>query len=202
MNTLLTDSSDKSGNTKWADTSWDRDDPIKMFEKIRTLSGLQWQNISSPAPSVFQTAERSHLISGIESCRNLKSNWDGEGALPPSDSCVDTTLVVISLLSGNTCPHDWAPNPNGTISLYWEWVNGRAEFECGNTRFSWVIFDQLLGSTGRVSCSGSTQSIDDGHVALNEFIQYLSWSTAAIRTTRSTQISSFQFTPGFLLELF
>ena len=85
------------------------------------------------------------LLAALEGIRALENDWDGEGALQISASAYEEAAAIIENMSLSDPMPEIEPNTNGTISLYWEWIGGRAEIEIGQTIYSWAIFDSELG---------------------------------------------------------
>lgn len=112
------------------------------------------ENVLSACYKTFDSPDKS-MYSRIESAREkakikdylslvskFEENWDDEGALKISDQVLRLVDNVIEYIGSDhliSLPEVEA-NPNGTISMYWYWSNGRAEIEVGLRTFSWVVF--------------------------------------------------------------
>ncbi len=109
--------------------------------------------------SWYASAAAIELIREIESFSSLPEDWDGEGALEIAPAAVRTAIQFIQRLTPSTSLPVAYPNPNGTLTLFWRWRDGRAELEIGRTRHSWVVVDRSGSTPKRTSCSGDNQQV-------------------------------------------
>ncbi len=95
-----------------------------------TTPGRRW--IGTQDPKAIAQARVAHFA-------DLQPNWDGYGASRISDRAVQNTVNILTLTSGRLPEPDVTPNPNGTLTLEWQYAQSYAMLEVGKTRFSLVI---------------------------------------------------------------
>src|SRR5262245_41259584 len=92
--------------------------------------------------------ERQLLNKQFERLRELREDWDGYGAAQPSAYSLSNAAAVAesALARGHfaTLP-EVSPNPNGTVSLEWEYDGNEAYLEIGNSRVAGYL--KMRGSS-------------------------------------------------------
>ncbi|MDH5824944.1 hypothetical protein QFW77_18415 [Luteimonas sp. RD2P54] len=96
------------------------------------------------SPTSTRRAKENALLSRMRDFAKLRENWDGEGALAPSAEALETSSRVAALL-GSLPEIETSPNPNGTISIFFEVLGDTCELEIGKTRFR---FSKIPGPQG------------------------------------------------------
>jgi hypothetical protein len=95
-----------------------------------------------PRVSVRGYLQRREVLYEIAALGELEDGWDGAGAPAPSASAIAGAQNLIAYLAKADPLPEFAPNPTGTLSLYWRLPEGQAEIEFGKTRYSWIYFDR------------------------------------------------------------
>lgn len=98
----------------------------------RTLSTSTWRN-------TLERQERSgsfraDMLERIDGFRGLTENWDGQGAIAISEEVIENSIRLGSLLS-RLPTIEVSPNPNGTVSFYFDLPDSCVELELGRTRY-------------------------------------------------------------------
>ena len=112
-----------------------------------------WQ--STPAPSgawypLSSTGSQGELMNAqhhIEKLAAMPADWDGYDALPISRETKLNALRALEILARSAPVPDIVPNSNGTLSFEWETAAGYGHLEIGQTRFSFYLKPNGVGST-------------------------------------------------------
>lgn len=100
--------------------------PIHI-EWVMPNSTSSENNVISYYETLFQSTSAKRSAEDILSKYNcLVDNWDGYGALAPTQSVIKNSISFLSslpqkVLKNLDCDDNITPNPNGTLSF--EWVN-------------------------------------------------------------------------------
>lgn len=116
--------------------------------------------VARPDTSQYQAFRKRELISAIGELSVLPDNWDGEGAIPVVREAIELAKGILTGMVDSIPLPEFAPNPTGTLSLYWSLPHGTAELEIGRTKYSWA----LMNRNGSVTtyCSGNNKAFDVG----------------------------------------
>lgn len=88
--------------------------------------------------SAFSSSDRDSaeqkwwsIIDELLRVRNLKDNWDGEGALAPPPELVDSAITLAKTLKDNGVPPPDRVHASVNATVYFEWYNplGYGEIE-------------------------------------------------------------------------
>lgn len=81
----------------------------------------------------------SHTRDPFAVVESLKDNWDGEGALAPTQSILDTVRRVLKSFAGIVPLPEVTANVNGTVSIEWEYGADYASVEIGASTFAFIM---------------------------------------------------------------
>lgn len=120
-------------------SSWD-----KVLDKSYKLGGIEYLldtdlSISSNEDIGYNRFEL--LKSKVLALKKLQFNWNGYGAYPIDNDIILNTLSFITLLSDNFIDGvtDLMPNPNGTITIEWEYLESLMSLEIGKSNYSYFV---------------------------------------------------------------
>jgi len=119
------------------------------------------------SPADQAVSQRHHhvglLCKHLQSFLNLTDNWDGYGAVPPSEQAIDEVTRLL-----NNLPSQWAlrlhsdgltPTPYGTITLDWAVGADYVNVEVGDNQWAYTaeIGEELLSSPNTVFPNATLQ---------------------------------------------
>jgi len=90
---------------------------IALSNKELTNAELYSPLVQDTAPTRL-TTEREQLMGEIRSWSLWEANWDGEGAVAPMISCIESAVSFISLLPGDVLPEPML-HASGYTGLFW-----------------------------------------------------------------------------------
>lgn len=110
----------------------------------------------SSNPFVLMTSTVTSLKNRVSEIRMLESNWDGYGAIVPSDEVIKNAFRFLDTLSvfgfGEILdPENVVPTPYGTIDMDFETSNGLVSVEIGTNQvgfFTEFLNDEDVLSDG------------------------------------------------------
>ncbi|GEM_PF-417954 len=71
--------------------------------------------------------EARQMISKLKGFKSLNENWDGYGAVPPSNDTIDNAIRFVKKADGNLLPFFFtAPGPNGEVVIDFKQGNREA----------------------------------------------------------------------------
>lgn len=142
---------------------------VSCIASNRSDPAVIWKQFFAPHCSesgrafFYPEYKKNKITEQIQSLSALPEGWDGEAGLAIDLQAIATAKNVLNYLSGAFPLPDFCPNPNGTISFYWDLMDSYGELEIGRTRFSWVVFGNKKSKTPSVtSCSGDCASLNRG----------------------------------------
>lgn len=83
----------------------------------------------------------NQLVNDILSFQCLQNDWDGHGAFPLENKSGVNAISLLEKLGESIYQNitDYYPNPNGTLSLEWEYKSSFLGLEVGNKEFSYFF---------------------------------------------------------------
>lgn len=142
----------------WLDTSVFLLAQQSLADRMTGLS-RQFATAARPSTSIYQTQKKHALAESIRELADLEENWDGEGGSPVALEAIERAVLLLSVMNEAVPLPEFSPNPNGTLSLYWNVPHGSAELEIGRTRHSWALAD--VAGTVTTFCSGDNRALDN-----------------------------------------
>ena len=82
----------------------------------------------------------------IDQLASMSADWDGYGAVPISQETKLNALRALEVVARSAPVPDVVPNSNGTLSFEWETAAGFGHLEIGQTRFSFYLKPNAVGS--------------------------------------------------------
>jgi hypothetical protein len=79
---------------------------------------------------------RGESVLQLDGLSRLEPGWDGYGAEPVAQGCVDNARMILGALPSNVPGPDITPNSNGTLSFDWENGQQGLSLEIGISRYS------------------------------------------------------------------
>lgn len=134
----------------------------------------------------YPAHRRLQLAEEIQRLSQLREDWDAEGGSPVAPEAISMATYILNMLPPDAPLPEFAPNPNGTLSLYWSLPVGSIEIELGRTRHAWA----LLGRDGRASqvCSGENRALEASH-GIVDLIAHLTPRADRVGTLPTSQIT-------------
>lgn len=177
-------------STNFIATEWDGE--TSMLPRTHAafageLANQCFAGVVSRASNSWHLAHRKLLVaSGINALASLPDDWDGEGACTIAGEAISLANSILGILPDSLPLPEFAPNPNGTLSLYWNLPFGSAELEIGRTRYSWAI----IGRDGKVAsvCSGENRAFNYS-LASMDLLAALTPPQSSFGTEPLTQVS-------------
>lgn len=106
----------------------------------------------------------SRAIGTINSYKTLKNNWDGYGALSPSDKTITKTVTFILKLSEYDVEVFFvAPTPDGDILVETKFENAALEFELASD------------SEDTITATQNNEFVSEAVLNDTTFINYMRW---------------------------
>ncbi len=99
-----------------------------------------------PHSSTVSWGELMNSRHHIDQLASMPTDWDGYGALPISQETKLNALRALDVVTRRAPVPDIVPNSNGTLSFEWETAAGFGHLEIGQTRFSFHLKPNAVGS--------------------------------------------------------
>lgn len=88
---------------------------------------------------------KEKLMQELNNLANLPEDWDGFGASSINKQTIDNTKDILDLILDDGIPVPTiSPNPNGTISLDWEFRDNSVWVEIGITKYSFYTIPPMI----------------------------------------------------------
>jgi hypothetical protein len=110
--------------------------PYEMFQRVGGTAALASRmrkpgeiyvyadEVVAEKPLIRDTTEQEHVIARIREWRSLQSNWDGEGALPPTIDSLNAASDFVCLLPPNLAVPEPMLHATGRTGLSWSDSDG------------------------------------------------------------------------------
>jgi hypothetical protein len=110
--------------------------PYEMFQRVGGTAALASHmrkpgeihvyadEVVAQKPVFRDTTEQEHVIARIREWRSLQSNWDGEGALPPSLHSLNSASDFVCLLQPSLSVPEPMLHATGRAGLAWSASDG------------------------------------------------------------------------------